>query len=342
MSFCDPSGGARDSFTAAVAHMESDVAILDCLIEVRAPFNPTSATEQVAQVLRTYGCTRTTGDRYSAQWVVEAFAKCGIAYEHSERDRSAIYLDALPLFTSGRARLLDSRRLVTQFAGLERRTSPVGKDRVDHGPGGADDLCNSVAGALVAAVSQAASLWQRSALLVDGEGVPDPGRCDCAFAVLISTPSGDAACAYFASTRFSKVPLTLLDFECGPLSPAFFANVVARLGDLSKSTRAFRNMLYTSSPLAAELERSHRLRAEVADGIIDEDDQALALAAAVHITSGRVKLGTAALSSAEKHPLSLLDAGSSDESDDPLRKAALVGVALALDHGRSLHMRSAA
>jgi hypothetical protein len=207
VSFCDPSGGARDSFTAAVAHMESNVAILDCLIEVRAPFNPTSATEQVAQVLRTYGCTRTKGDRYSAQWVVEAFAKCGIAYEHSERDRSAIYLDALPLFTSGRARLLDSRRLVTQFAGLERRTSPVGKDRVDHGPGGADDLCNSAAGALVAAVSQAASLWQRSALLVDGEGMPDPARCDVVFAVLVSNASGDAACAYFASTRFAKTTL---------------------------------------------------------------------------------------------------------------------------------------
>jgi hypothetical protein len=57
----------------------------------------------------------------------------------------------LPLFTSGRARLLDSKRLVTQFASLERRTSPIGKDRVDHGPGGADDLCNSAAGALVAA-----------------------------------------------------------------------------------------------------------------------------------------------------------------------------------------------
>jgi hypothetical protein len=151
VSFCDPSGGARDSFTAAISHMENNAAFLDCLVEVKAPFNPSAATEQVASVLRGYGLQRTTGDRYSAQWVVEAFAKCGITYEHSERDRSALYLDCLPLFTSGRARLLDSKRLVTQFASLERRTSPIGKDRVDHGPGGADDLCNSAAGALVAA-----------------------------------------------------------------------------------------------------------------------------------------------------------------------------------------------
>jgi hypothetical protein len=148
-SFCDPSGGAKDSFTAAVAHDEAGVAILDCLVEIKAPFNPTSATEQIAGVLKSYGLTSTTGDRYAAQWVVDAFAKCGITYQHSERDRSAIYLDVLPLFTSGRVRLLDNKRLVSQFGGLERRTSPIGKDRVDHGPGGHDDVCNSAAGALV-------------------------------------------------------------------------------------------------------------------------------------------------------------------------------------------------
>jgi hypothetical protein len=62
-------------------------------------------------------------------------------------------LDALPLFTSGRVRLLDSKRLVSQFAALERRTSSIGKDRVDHGPGGKDDLCNAAAGALVLAAT---------------------------------------------------------------------------------------------------------------------------------------------------------------------------------------------
>jgi hypothetical protein len=89
---------------------------------------------------------------------------------------------------------------------------------------------------------------------------------------------------------------------------------VTRLGAFGKSTRAFKNMLYTSAPLAAELERSHRLRAEVCDAIIDEGDAPLALAAAVHISAGRVKLGTAALARAETHPLAILDGGSSDES----------------------------
>lgn len=148
-SGCDPSGGASDSFTLAIAHDEGNVAILDCLVEVKAPFNPTSATELISATLKSYGLSETVGDKYAAEWVVDAFAKCGIKYRHSERDRSSIYLDALPLFTSGRVRLLDNPRLVNQFASLERRTSAGGKDRVDHGPGGHDDTCNSAALALI-------------------------------------------------------------------------------------------------------------------------------------------------------------------------------------------------
>jgi hypothetical protein len=152
-SFIDGSGGVRDSYCAAVAHAENGVAILDCLIEVRAPFNPDSATADVAKVLKSYRCFTTTGDHYSAEWIVSAFAKCGITYRHSDRDRSAIYLDALPLFTTGRARLLDNKRLVTQLASLERKTMPSGKDRVDHGPGGHDDAANVAAGAMVLATA---------------------------------------------------------------------------------------------------------------------------------------------------------------------------------------------
>ena len=82
--------------------------------------------------------------------VIDAFSKVGVKYEHSERDRSQGYLDALPLFTAGRVRLIDNARLVSQFASLERRSTPVGRDRVDHGPGGRDDCCNAAALALSA------------------------------------------------------------------------------------------------------------------------------------------------------------------------------------------------
>jgi hypothetical protein len=154
-AFCDPSGGAKDSFTCAVAHAEGNVAVLDCIIEVRAPFNPDSAVAEIAGVLGAYGVTSVTADRYAAQWPVAAFARHGIKLNHSDRDRSQIYLDTLPLFTTGRVQLLDSDRLLAQFAGLVRTTSPGGRDKIDHGKTGADDLCNSVAGALILATSVA-------------------------------------------------------------------------------------------------------------------------------------------------------------------------------------------
>jgi hypothetical protein len=96
-----------------------------------------------------YGLHSTTGDAYGAQWVVDAFQKCGIKYTKCDRVRSDIYLDALPLFTSGRVRLLDNKRLITQFAQLERKTGLSGKDSVNHPDRGHDDVCNAAALALI-------------------------------------------------------------------------------------------------------------------------------------------------------------------------------------------------
>ena len=85
--------------------------------------------------------------------MVQSFAANGITYHHSRNDRSAIYADAVPLFTSGRARLLDNRKLVGQFAALERRTTAT-RDKIDHPRGARDDLANAAAGALVAAADR--------------------------------------------------------------------------------------------------------------------------------------------------------------------------------------------
>jgi hypothetical protein len=56
-------------------------------------------------------------------------------------------MDTLPIFTSGRARLLDNPKLISQFASLERLTFSTGRERIDPGPGH-DDLANSAAIAL--------------------------------------------------------------------------------------------------------------------------------------------------------------------------------------------------
>jgi hypothetical protein len=158
-AFADPSGGSHDSFTLAVSHRDRDGSIvLDLLYERHAPFNPSQAVAEIAALLKTYSFSHVVGDKYAAKWVVEAFAKVGISYRHSDADRSAVYLDCLPLFTSGRARLIDNARLISQFAGLERRTFPTGRDRVNHGRGGHDDAANSVAGALVLAARPAVNV----------------------------------------------------------------------------------------------------------------------------------------------------------------------------------------
>jgi hypothetical protein len=155
VGFCDPSGGSADSMTLALAHLEHDVAVLDCVREVRPPFSPDDVVAEFAAKLRAYRCTRVTGDRYAGEWVAERFQRHGVSYVASEQVKSEIYLAAVPLLNARRCALLDLPRLRGQFLGLERRTARGGKDSVDHGPGAHDDVANAVAGALVAAVGSA-------------------------------------------------------------------------------------------------------------------------------------------------------------------------------------------
>jgi hypothetical protein len=146
--FVDPSGGSSDSFTLAIAHKDvaHDSIILDCVREARPPFSPESVTAEFATVLKTYGITTIVGDRYAGEWQREQFAKFGITYSASAKVKSDLYVDCLPVINSRRVILLDHPKLVSQFVGLERRTSRSGKDQIDHAPSAHDDLCNVAAG----------------------------------------------------------------------------------------------------------------------------------------------------------------------------------------------------
>jgi hypothetical protein len=96
------------------------------------------------------------GDAYGAEWTKEQFKKNGITYKTSEKSKSAIYVEALPLLNSGKVKLLDHPRLISQICGLERRTARGGKDTIDHAPGGHDDLANAALGVLVNLASKSA------------------------------------------------------------------------------------------------------------------------------------------------------------------------------------------
>jgi hypothetical protein len=60
--------------------------------------------------MRQYRCTKIVSDKYGAQWTVEAFAKAEARYEQSELDRSAIYMNTLPIFTSAVRGLIDKSK----------------------------------------------------------------------------------------------------------------------------------------------------------------------------------------------------------------------------------------
>jgi hypothetical protein len=152
-AFLDPAGGSgQDSFTLAVAHREKeDVAVLDCVREVKPPFSPEAVVKTFVDVLREYRVGRVTGDRYAGSWPSEAFGKHRVLYVPSDKNKSELYGEALPLLNSGRAVLLDQPRLKQQILGLERRASRGGKDSIDHSPGAHDDVANAACGALLLA-----------------------------------------------------------------------------------------------------------------------------------------------------------------------------------------------
>ena len=151
-SWIDTSSGQRDAFTCAVVHKEGDAKVLDNLVGIAAPFNTAEATAQIAAVLKSYHLNDTMGDLHAKGWVVQEFGRHGIVFKDrpSGMDRSALYLETLPMFSAGRVRLLDNKKLVTQYLALERTVLPGGRDKVDHPnrTGHHDDLANAVSGAL--------------------------------------------------------------------------------------------------------------------------------------------------------------------------------------------------
>jgi hypothetical protein len=150
-AFADPSGGASDSMTLSVAHPEQEISLLDCLREAKPPFSPEAVVAEFAATLRSYRCSRVYGDRFGGEWPREMFRKYGIEYVVASKNKSGFYGALLPLINSRRCDLLDHPKMLTQLAGLERRTARGGRDSIDHAPNQHDDLINAAAGAIVTA-----------------------------------------------------------------------------------------------------------------------------------------------------------------------------------------------
>jgi hypothetical protein len=103
--------------------------------------------DDFAALLKSYRVRLVTGDRYAGESPRELFQKHGIAYDLAKQTKSESFRDLLPLLNSGRIVLPRNDRLQGRIVGLERRTSPVGRDTISHPERGHDDVVIAFAGA---------------------------------------------------------------------------------------------------------------------------------------------------------------------------------------------------
>ena len=160
--FCDPAGGGRDQFTAAIAHAEGKGDSTRCVVDLVRGWrskNPSGIVSEVAALAKSYGIYKCVGDRYSGEWSREAFRSEGITYEPSRLTASDLYLESVAFLNSGRLELPDNPELLRELQNLERRASQSGKDKITHPPNQHDDLANSVAGVAYLCAPRASTVW---------------------------------------------------------------------------------------------------------------------------------------------------------------------------------------
>ena len=277
--------------TMGVSHLgRNGVCILDAALEVRPPFHPDEAIAACVALLRRYGVSKITGDKYAGEWPRARFSEQGIEFEQSARPKSDLYGDLLPLINAGRVELLDLPRLSAQLCGLERRTHRSGKDLVDHAPGGHDDLANAVAGVLVGIDLDRRQPLVRldDVFVADREGaisaLPLPRHCELVFAVVIME-GADVAVAYCGHERF-KPPLYVLDVAAGPLWRDFFTDTASRLNEMKRACTAPWMQVYAPADLVLMFEGAGLLAQAPPDWF--DAERSLAFAAGI-VSRGLVR-----------------------------------------------------
>ena len=335
-AFADPSSGIGDDYTCAIGHLDpSGIAVLNCLVSVKPPFNPIQATEEISATLRQYGVPTVVGDRYAQGFVVSAFAACGITYLHSERDRSEIYSEALPLFSSGRVRLIENKTLVNQLASLERRTMPGGKDRIDHPDRGHDDAANAACGVLAnVSIDRRPALVQLSDLAAPSHLVAyqPPLKALYAVAFVSVGERGQGAVVYGAQDASDPNPLVVCDFDVAPIGPTTFAGIATRLKELGGRCRTSSIAIWCDETLI-RFARVTELPTHPIPSEFDAEARVLSVAGAV--AGGSVRITGTVTEKARTSPFGgALDLRAGENVDDPLRNALITLVALTLDNER--------
>ncbi len=163
LAFVDPSAGKGDSFTLAISHTEiaGRSKVLDLVREIKAPFDPSSAVAELAEIVKAYQATEVISDAWMGDYFRPEWLRNGLTQKQCPMKTSELYLKFLYLLKSGCLQLLDNRNMIAQFVNLERRTGrgPGAHDWISHFRGLHDDVANAVAGALVLAGQRRRGVW---------------------------------------------------------------------------------------------------------------------------------------------------------------------------------------
>ena len=81
--------------------------VLDKIAEWQPKFDPEEVSKEVVAICKAYQVLQVTGDAYAGEWPRDPLQKRGITYSVSEKTRSELYLEALPMVDSKRCELLD-------------------------------------------------------------------------------------------------------------------------------------------------------------------------------------------------------------------------------------------
>ncbi|UGY03271.1 hypothetical protein [Bradyrhizobium quebecense] len=150
--FADGASGLTaggDAFCAAVAHREGDVLVVDAVLIRKAPFNAAAVLGEVCHLAKAYSCSEIVSDRVAQGFMQAGIADHALSWRASPLDKSALYLNCLPLFGSGKIRLTGEPIVIEQFLSLERKAGSFGmRDRVDARGNKSEDAANVVAGAV--------------------------------------------------------------------------------------------------------------------------------------------------------------------------------------------------
>jgi len=154
-AFVDPSGGASDSMTLAIAHRDvaSDIAVLDLLREQKPPVSPDSVVHDFCETLNAMASPRCEAIDMQVNGAASR-SRTRHYLQVADATKNDLYRSMFARGELRQGRIARSQKLITQIVNLERRTARGGRDTVDHAPGGHDDIANAVAGALHYAVNE--------------------------------------------------------------------------------------------------------------------------------------------------------------------------------------------